>query len=336
MKVRMADVAKKLGISKAAVSLAINNKPGVSEETRCRVLNCMEQLQQKCNSIYEERIPEKVIRIELITHKEEIGPVIEMDLGSEVLTAFEEEARKLNYNISFTTVYEDYESREKCIEECNMDVVEGVILFGTDMRAADRDFLKRINKPMVIYDYIVPEGDYSCVVIDARRTLELAVDELIKSGVTKTAYLATTKDVFNFNERRREFMNVMFDRGIPVEKSDIFPIGSNIAEIIGSAEEFLKANNTYDGLILENYQVSAGVIKAIDRIGIDKMRDIKMVGIDEIPKTFEGELGLTQIKIPHKDRAVITMQLLKKEIDGDANTKMRIYAVPTLLKGKTT
>jgi len=32
------EIAEKLGISKTAVSLAINNKPGVSEETRQKVL----------------------------------------------------------------------------------------------------------------------------------------------------------------------------------------------------------------------------------------------------------------------------------------------------------
>lgn len=38
-KVKMIDVAKKLGISKATVSLAVNGKSGVNEHTRKMVLD---------------------------------------------------------------------------------------------------------------------------------------------------------------------------------------------------------------------------------------------------------------------------------------------------------
>lgn len=41
MKVKMVDVARHLGISKATVSLAVNGKPGVNEQTRQKVLECI-------------------------------------------------------------------------------------------------------------------------------------------------------------------------------------------------------------------------------------------------------------------------------------------------------
>ena len=38
MRIKNKDIAEKLGISTTAVSLAINNRPGVSEETRRKVM----------------------------------------------------------------------------------------------------------------------------------------------------------------------------------------------------------------------------------------------------------------------------------------------------------
>ena len=38
MKIKMVDIARHLGVSKATVSLAVNGKPGVNEETRRMVL----------------------------------------------------------------------------------------------------------------------------------------------------------------------------------------------------------------------------------------------------------------------------------------------------------
>ena len=41
MKIKMVDIARYLGVSKATVSLAVNGKPGVNEETRRMVLECL-------------------------------------------------------------------------------------------------------------------------------------------------------------------------------------------------------------------------------------------------------------------------------------------------------
>jgi len=44
MKIKMVDIARHLGVSKATVSLAVNGKPGVNEETRRMVLECLEEI----------------------------------------------------------------------------------------------------------------------------------------------------------------------------------------------------------------------------------------------------------------------------------------------------
>ena len=45
MNVKSIDIARALGISKSTVSLALNGKPGVSEQTRQEVLACKKQLE---------------------------------------------------------------------------------------------------------------------------------------------------------------------------------------------------------------------------------------------------------------------------------------------------
>ena len=52
MKIKMVDIARHLGVSKATVSLAVNGKPGVNEETRRMVLECLEEMKKNndfCN-----------------------------------------------------------------------------------------------------------------------------------------------------------------------------------------------------------------------------------------------------------------------------------------------
>ena len=44
--IKMVDIARHLGVSKATVSLAVNGKPGVNEETRRMVLECLEEMKK--------------------------------------------------------------------------------------------------------------------------------------------------------------------------------------------------------------------------------------------------------------------------------------------------
>ena len=46
----MVDIARHLGVSKATVSLAVNGKPGVNEETRRMVLECLEEMKKNKRS----------------------------------------------------------------------------------------------------------------------------------------------------------------------------------------------------------------------------------------------------------------------------------------------
>ena len=58
VKIKMADVARYLGISKATVSLAVNGKPGVNEQTRQRILQCIEEMEKNEGAMPEKAAPE--------------------------------------------------------------------------------------------------------------------------------------------------------------------------------------------------------------------------------------------------------------------------------------
>ena len=47
MKIKAADIARNLNLSKATVSLVLNNKPGVSEKTRRKVFDYIEEVYRR-------------------------------------------------------------------------------------------------------------------------------------------------------------------------------------------------------------------------------------------------------------------------------------------------
>jgi LacI family transcriptional regulator len=340
VKIKMADVARYLGISKATVSLAVNGKPGVNEQTRQRILQCIEEMEKNEGAMPEKAAPEparafRIIKVVIINHRKQVVCDPELDLWSEVLSTFDSEARKRGYLYGLTYLNETDGNLQDIIEECNLDMVAGVILFGTEMNAADHEIIRRICKPLVIYDYEMPDGSYSSVCIDNARAVEMGLELLKTAGASDIRYFGTGKDIYNFQKRREAFRNTLLKWEEFPKKDALVLLGNSVGEITERAAEHLSSHKVPDGIITENYQVSIGVLTALRKLGIRVPKELKLVGIDEVPEYAVPDVRLTQVKIPHVERAAVAMSLLDREIRGEWATCIRVFAVPELLPGKS-
>lgn len=320
MKVRMADVARYLGISKATVSLAVNNKPGVNEETREKILHCIEEIEKNngfmpadMNQNVKKNIKQQ-IKVVFINHKKQIICDPEMDLWSGVVETFDSEIRKRGYIYSLSYLNEDEKEKEEIIEECNMPVVSGVIVFGTEMMERDRELVERINKPLVIYDYEFPEEKYCSVCIDNVNTVKCAMERLKQSGAQNILYISTGKEIYNFTKRREGFINTMEQwTGKPC-KERILTMGKNISEIQKNMYDWIEKNELPEAFLFENYQISIGVLLALRKKKISIPEQIKVIGIDEVPEYMLSGNSLTYMKIPHRERAAACVSVLENRI----------------------
>ena len=337
LNIKMADVARYLGVSKATVSLAVNGKPGVNEQTRNRILKCIEEMERNDGKIMEAAAPEPVrsfrmIKIIIINHRKQVICDPELDLWSDVLGTFDTEARRKGYLCGLTYLNETEDNWQEIIGECNLDMVAGVILFGTEMSDSDYWILEQIRKPLVIYDYEMPDGSFSSVCIDNARAVELSLELLEQTDVR---YLGTGKSVYNFERRREAFQNSLLQKRGFSRKEDIIPLGNTIGEITERAADYLRTQKLPAAFVLENYQVSIGVLTAARRLRIAVPEDLKLVGIDEVPEYIIPDIKLTQIRIPHAERAVIAMSLLDEEINKRQRSRLKVFAVPELIAGKS-
>lgn len=336
----MADVARYLGISKATVSLAVNGKPGVNEQTRKKILQCIEDMEKNDGIIPEVEVSKtiqsvKIIKVVIINHGKQVICDPELGVWTAILSTFDAEARKRGYMYGLTYLNDTEEDVQGIIDECNLDVVAGVILFGTEMSESDYEIVRKINKPLVTYDYEMPDGNYSSICIDNARAVEIALDVLCKKGASDIRYLSTGKDIYNFEKRREAFYDILSKRGKIPQNGDMISLGNSTEEITKGAIEYLSGNKLPDAFVMENYQVSIGVLTAIQKLGISVPETLKLVGIDELPGYIVSNIKLTQIRIPHEDRAAMTMDILDREITKSWNAKIRAYEIPELLSGES-
>lgn len=336
MKVKAADIARGLQISKATVSLALNGKPGVSEQTRQEILDYKRQLEsrsrEKAASVMKEK---QVIKIIFMYRDLKVAYGSELDLWTDVLAVYDREAKKMGYSLGVTYVNVLKDPVEQIVNECNMDSVAGVILCATEIQKQDYELLKNIHKPMVITDNDFEDNSHHRVCIDNTAALKLAVDYLRKRNCNDIIYLANDIDIYNFEQRRVGFKQAMINSGLEFKPDRIIPVGRTIDHVNERMKMYLRENRLPDAFIMENFQVSIGTIKAMKTEGILIPKDISLIGVDEVPSYATYDCKLTTIKIDHVNRPYIAMLLLKREIKERMPTKFKVMSDCLLIEGNS-
>lgn len=326
MKIKAAQIARDLGLSKATVSLALNDKPGVSEETKKMIFQYIDRMEKGIDIV-----ENNIIKIVNYSKKENIYGG-EVDLWSEVLSEFNKEAKKDGYSLGIDYINDDIDEINKLIMECNQGHVVGAIVFANDLDEDIFKLFKQIKKPLIIYDNDFDDDNYSYVMIDNYQGMEKIIKLIVEKDFNEVCYLANSHDNYNFRKRRMAFTDLISKYNLT---GRIFITGNDVESVYEAMKTELVDKSFLKVLISENYQVSIGTIKAIQEMNLSFKDDINLIGIDEIPDYFCYGHHLTALKIIHGKRAGVALSLLKKEIEDHDVEKFKIYSTCRLVEGDT-
>ena len=288
MKIKAAQIARDLGLSKATVSLALNDKPGVSEETKKMIFQYIDRMEKGIDIV-----ENNIIKIVNYSKKENIYGG-EVDLWSEVLSEFNKEAKKDGYSLGIDYINDDIDEINKLIMECNQGHVVGAIVFANDLDEDIFKLFKQIKKPLIIYDNDFDDDNYSYVMIDNYQGMEKIIKLIVEKDFNEVCYLANSHDNYNFRKRRMAFTDLISKYNLT---GRIFITGNDVESVYEAMKTELVDKSFPKVLISENYQVSIGTIKAIQEMNLSFKDDINLIGIDEIPDYFCYGHHLTALKI---------------------------------------
>ncbi|MCR5776090.1 MAG: LacI family transcriptional regulator [Lachnospiraceae bacterium] len=339
MKVKAVDIARKLGISKATVSLALNNKPGVNPKTKEQIFECKRRL-ENCEIDFrdESRIFEKkgdTIKIVIMDAGANISINAELDLWTDVCAVFNQVAKSwgCKLDISYFDVKND--TKEGLGAICNKEDVLGVIIMATELISGDGSLLHEIDKPLIVYDADVGGRKYSSVMINNADGIRNAMEYLFSKEKKNVVYLAMDDEIYNFISRRQGYTDFLREHNVRLDDVQIVTVGKSIASIYKKLGAYLDRNQLPDAFIGESYHISVAAIRLFHDRGIRLKDDVSFIGVDELPDYLTGGHALTTVKVPHTERARLAMNLLKHEIDESPSSKSKIFTNCKLIEGDT-
>lgn len=339
MKIKAADIARNLNLSKATVSLVLNDKPGVSEKTRRRIFDYINEIngksEKKESKEKEETENKNLIKVLFIDNKLRFLRNSELDVCPDSLVIFDREIRRMGYIMSVTYAAADIpEDVERAVREANDENVAGVILYATEMRPEQFSPFQAIRKPMVIYDNDMG-NKYHCVAFGGMEGVRDAVDYLVSRGCHNIKYLANTQDIFNFQQRRAGYRAGLRKNNMVLEPDSIYQLGETTSEVCEAMLKYLEEHELPDAFIMENYQISIGVMRALRQKKISVPADVSLIGVDEIPDYLTGDILLTTIRMEHLERAYVAMMFLEQEIKGAISCKFKSFSTCKIIPGQT-
>ena len=336
MKVKAVEIAKELGISRATVSLALNGKPGVKEETRRQILSCKKRLESG-ESLEENQADKGVIKVISINNHlrgEAVGD--QFDLWTIADATICRTAMQWGY-VAEVLYYDPAEdSPATLVNSCNRSHIKGVVVSGSEVQKYDAallDCLRKLKKPTVIYDCDLGD-EFSSIAFNNRGASRMAVEYLTQHGKKRILYLSREISFFNYTERREGFLDAIRESNGEIS-GEIISLGNSITEIENSLKKYLAGKPCPEAFLTESYHVSIGVMKALKDLNIAVPEKVCLIGIDEVPEYMTGGKKVTLIRIPHAEKIRRTMDVLRFEMFNPMDSKIKMVVNCSLEEGNT-
>ncbi|MHB8064941.1 MAG: LacI family DNA-binding transcriptional regulator, partial [Ruminiclostridium sp.] len=292
--IKIKQIAQKAGVSLSTVSLVINNKPGVKESTRSKVMDIINDYGYAAN-LYENK-PSRKRAIRFLKYKSHGLVVDENGFISSLIDGVNIGARELGYDVILTTINRN--DAKSIFEIVNSDPKDGIIILGTEMDSADLTAFKDITTPIVIVDSYFEYEDYDCIVMNNIDGTFKAINFLYNKGFREIGHFESSVSINNFKERKEGYLNSLKSLGLTHKPEYTFRLESTMDGSYNDMIKILKKMPKLpEAIFSDNDTIAIGAIKALMEFNIKVPDDISVIGFDDIPFCTMINPPLTTIKI---------------------------------------
>ena len=317
------ELAKLLGLSEAAVSMALNGKPGVSEKTRERVVQAARRHGYDFSRIREKSYDRTHLNgtVCFVLFLKHGAVVADTPFFSQLAQGIETQCRSFGYNLAVRYVYGG-ETAESDFSAIGREGYGGAIVLGTEMDEHDFTFLEQLTLPLVLLDSYSERAACDCVLINNRQGAFAATNYLISKYKAQAGYLHSAYPIHNFSERADGFYKAIREHGMSPSRCvrhELTPaVEGAYADMKSIFESGEKLARCY---FADNDLIAAGAMRAISEAGYKLPQDVAVVGFDNMPLCTYTSPSLTTVGVPKQFMGKIAAERIFARMNApDAET----------------
>jgi len=327
---RLAEVAKKVGVSEATVSRVLNGKPGVSQTTRDAVLTALDVLG------YERPTQMRGERARLV------GLVVP-ELQNPIFPALAEVVGGGLAQQGFTPVLcvrgaGGGLSEASYVRMLLDQHVSGMVFAGGNFAEADSphdhyDLLLERGVPAVLVNAAAEHLRYPRVCVDDAAAVEQALGHLLSLGHRRVGLIIGPDDHMPSRRKLAAFTALAARAGIDTAgavEHTMFSVEAGHA----SAGRLVRAGIT--GIVCGNDPLALGAIRAVRRLGMSVPGDVSVVGYDDSALMTCTDPPLTTVRQPIDAMGRAVVSTLVQQVEGGTVASAELLFEPELVvRGST-
>lgn len=291
------ELAQKLNLSPAAVSMALNHKSGVSTKTRQLVLDAAERYGYDFTRISGKHTENGTIYF--VLYKKYGTVVTDTPFFSQVSEGISLCCKRNGYKTKISYLYEEEDTLQQQIEDIQYSDCAGIILLGTEMAPEDMKPFLNLPVPLVLLDAYFETVPCDCVLINNVQGAYLATKYLIQKCKKQPGYLRSAYQISNFAERASGFYKALRSFGMSSSKSIVHQLTPSVEGACADMLELIKGGEELAPCYFaDNDLIAIGAMKAFRQSGFSVPGDISLVGFDNMPLCSVIEPALSTIHVP--------------------------------------
>lgn len=327
------DIAKKLNLSVATVSRAVNNKEYVKEETRKRVLEALEEYNYVPNEVARSLKLQSTKTIAVI-----LPDICEAFFG-EIIKGIDQIVSPKGYTIIVADTNEKKENEEKYLALLQQKRIDALVFATVDLSGCNvKKYLPSL--PVIFIDNIPELEGIDSVTIDNVQASSMAIDYLLEQGHRRIAtIIGSVKETTGF-ARREGYLKALEKQGIPVDEY-LIQYGNYkendgfrcMEKLIQNIEE-----HPFTSVYVTSEKMTFGAIKAIREYGLRVPDDISLVGFDVQDKAQLISPSITTVRQPENLIGSRVGELLLRRLeekDEEQRIPQQILLRPSIVVGQS-
>ena len=297
MSITAKELAAQLHLSESAISLALNNKPGVSRETRKRVLEAAREQGYDFSRIASPADRKKGAICFAVYRKS--GAVVgDTPFLSELTRGVSNHCRRLGYECIIRYLYEEEDLRGQIFGLLEARFA-GVIVLATEMEEHILTLFDQLELPLVFLDAYFDRPEYNFVLINNSQGAYQATRVLIRKCHSQPGYLRSSYWISNFDSRADGFYRAIREAGMSTAQSPVIRLSPSQEGAYADMKEYLRTEKEVSKCYFaDNDLIAIGAMQALKEAGYRIPEDVSIIGFDDISASEYVSPPLTTIEVP--------------------------------------
>ena len=327
---RLADVARKVGVSEATVSRVLNGKPGVSASTRDAVLTALDVLgYERPTKLRGERA--RLVGLVMPELQNPIFPALAEAIGGGLA--------QNGYTPVLCIQTAGGISESDYVELLLHQQVSGVIFAGGAYAQADvnhdhYDRLVELKLPTVLVNAPIDGLGFATVSCDDATSMEQAFGHLLQLGHQRIGILLGPRDHIPSQRKHAAALRMAERYGVELGDDRVVHSLYSLESGQTAASKLLRSGVT--GIICASDPMALGAIRAVRRAGLRVPEDVSVIGYDDSALMNCTEPPLTTVRQPIEAMGRMVIELLMRQMSSEAPIGDEVFFAPELVVRSST